>query len=1289
MRIVGKWARFQISMYGDLRDSTTFPQAPTMDELKTTLTLLKQYGMKCLFDPIHEYGRIPNFETFYPLNASAGAVMGDYKNFPPAALADVWVKLINWLEANDLLDVIYAFDIMNEPHDLYAGSDSDPIALAKNVGYWIDYVQQVITAIRAVNTTIPISVEGYHWASAAGWEANSDDLHTLYDPSGLDIIFQGHLYFDRDASGTNYYGNTEILVGDQLNPVLDANGNTILIYDPLSGKQVIKGGTLDTNIGVYRLQSFLAWLKKYNKIGIIGEMGVGWYDSPVDHHDTFWGPALYKLLLVMQENHIPSFYFGAGPQFLTYGYTAERQSSGMDARPMAVLCHFTGVDDGPTTYYFDCPTRGTPLTPATLGLNVNAIISTPFTITFSDNGAGGTFNPTSVEVTAGFNFYTTFTYTPPETQQVIFISGTNNGGLTDPTTTQYPFSTVDDFFTRLTYDPNSVLWPTLIYTPYTGKALELWDDTTQSTLDVPFKEHKLYAPIDTSAVTSFKTDGAPTVKCWYDQSPNNRAGGPVTRSNMNGKNGAQLNSVTTDYPTLNTGYTYNNTPINTITFNRNRMDMPWSNHGLTGLTLFFAGQETNGGTLVYAATQCMTDAISYVDNNQQLSGSQNSYTSYTTKDLTYGYADTINGTPYNVDANLNVYAVTFTSGDGWITYKNGIQVSKTSSLHRQISMLWSPPLGLGYYPYAWNIGKGLQADMLGYITLNESLTPTQIVDGTNTLLDSVGLPPVRPELNLDPITFTKPVGAVIVGTDFDEGQQVTSDIVSLYTDSGINTVVLTTHWETLADSVTAALNPTAVSNYLNAAKMFTDAGLSVILSPLFNMGRFENEDGSINILGDTILTSAVFASFWTKFVTIVKTFGDSGIVGYNLMGKPHDLAGSSDDSTWVSAAQAAINTIRTLDTTSTVYVEGVNWGYPQDWTVHNPTLHTLTDPVGKLVFGTNFFPDANGLGTTRYWSDVTAQGGTLQSALTRLGDFTTWLNTHTLQGAIMSTSVGDQDDISSTWYSNQWQQVLRSILVEASASNLSLFLWGDLLSEGTTYTFSPRYPTNHALSVISIAVGHATAVKSYDWSTTSASVFTNDGSVGCLSADIDLEGLLSEDTTFMLTFSGDHITTQTKKIVAKPTINFHDHVSFGLPYQMPTGSKFQLAITNNIGMTDPAPLTFSAGTLGAPLVPSIAVDNTTTPGTLVVSITPDLTRIWPASYKVYGSADGTQTLPLMGSVTAASDLTQSTVTYSITLTTDQQKNPYYIQVSAVNNEGLEGPLCSLYTVNPVTSTSTT
>ena len=61
----------------------------------------------------------------------------------------------------------------------------------------------------------------------------------------------------------------------------------------------------------------------------------------------------------------------------------------------------------------------------------------------------------------------------------------------------------------------------------------------------------------------------------------------------------------------------------------------------------------------------------------------------------------------------------------------------------------------------------------------------------------------------------------------------------------------------------------------------------------------------------------------------------------------------------------------------------------------------------------------------------------------------------------------------------------------------------------------------------------------------------------------------------------------------------------------------------------------------------------------------------------------------MGSVTAASDLTQSTVTYSITLTTDQQKNPYYIQVSAVNNEGLEGPLCSLYTVNPVTSTATT
>jgi hypothetical protein len=63
-------------------------------------------------------------------------------------------------------------------------------------------------------------------------------------------------------------------------------------------------------------------------------------------------------------------------------------------------------------------------------VGANGAITGTVTVTPSDNGAGGTFNPTSVAINSGTPT-ATFTYTPGVTGAKS-LSFTNDGGLTNP-----------------------------------------------------------------------------------------------------------------------------------------------------------------------------------------------------------------------------------------------------------------------------------------------------------------------------------------------------------------------------------------------------------------------------------------------------------------------------------------------------------------------------------------------------------------------------------------------------------------------------------------------------------------------------------------------------------------------------------------------------------------------------------------------------------------------------------------------------------------------------------------
>ncbi|OSJ14866.1 cellulase family glycosylhydrolase [Bradyrhizobium canariense] len=244
IRLPISWERMQPTLDGPLNE-TYFAG------LKTFLDQAAQKGIQVIVD-LHNYGR---YNVGFAADAAAnygiqgpdmwnGGVIGSAQ-VPISAFADLWSKLASALAGNP---AVAYFDIMNEPHDM-GGRDVWPAA-----------AQAAVDAIRAVDTTTKILVEGTQWASAEYWQNDNANLH-IVDPAGK-LLYEAHLYLD--DGGTNYYNSTY---------------------------QQITGG--NANIGVEKLASFEAWLKANNAQGFIGEFGA-------PNNDPAWSPAINNLLNAMQ-----------------------------------------------------------------------------------------------------------------------------------------------------------------------------------------------------------------------------------------------------------------------------------------------------------------------------------------------------------------------------------------------------------------------------------------------------------------------------------------------------------------------------------------------------------------------------------------------------------------------------------------------------------------------------------------------------------------------------------------------------------------------------------------------------------------------------------------------------------------------------------------------------------------------------------------------------------------------------------------------------------------------------
>lgn len=267
VRLPFKWERIQPVLGADLDQAE-------LKRMKEVVSLALERNIWVLLD-MHNYCR-RNEKGEY-------LIIGSEK-LPAATVADAWQRLA--IEFKDFKN-IWGYGLMNEPHDMPSENS------------WFNIAQGMIDKIRAVDRQTTIVVGGDSWSSADRWQAASDHLKNLKDPSN-DLVFEAHIYFDDDASGS-YKSSYEKEMADDLT-------------------------------GIARAKPFIEWLKKNKKRGFVGEYGV-------PDNDPRWLVTLDKMLSYLQENDVNGTYWAAGPWWGNH-FMAVQPRSGKEQPQISILSKY-------------------------------------------------------------------------------------------------------------------------------------------------------------------------------------------------------------------------------------------------------------------------------------------------------------------------------------------------------------------------------------------------------------------------------------------------------------------------------------------------------------------------------------------------------------------------------------------------------------------------------------------------------------------------------------------------------------------------------------------------------------------------------------------------------------------------------------------------------------------------------------------------------------------------------------------------------------------------------------
>jgi hypothetical protein len=208
-----------------------------------------------------------------------------------------------------------------------------------------------------------------------------------------------------------------------------------------------------------------------------------------------------------------------------------------------------------------------------------------------------------------------------------------------------------------------------------------------------------------------------------------------------------------------------------------------------------------------------------------------------------------------------------------------------------------------------------------------------------------------------------------------------------------------------------------------------------VIIDLHNYGRYNfnwQKDGNVgpgsansSLLGTSSLPIAAFANFWLLLATALKDH--VGIAAYDLMNEPYNLPTAS---TWPTAAQSAVNAIRSVDMQRQIIVEGYQWASARYWTTYNANLN-IVDPARRLTYEAHSYFDSDGSG--RYLQSYAEQRANPNTGVQTIQPFLQWLSQKGVRGYLGEFGVPKNDP--------NWLTVLNNFLAALRSANVPGTMW--------------------------------------------------------------------------------------------------------------------------------------------------------------------------------------------------------------------------------------------------------
>jgi aryl-phospho-beta-D-glucosidase BglC (GH1 family) len=365
----------------------------------------------------------------------------------------------------------------------------------------------------------------------------------------------------------------------------------------------------------------------------------------------------------------------------------------------------------------------------------------------------------------------------------------------------------------------------------------------------------------------------------------------------------------------------------------------------------------------------------------------------------------------------------------------------------------------GTTPMTWTItnGKLPPGLNLGLSTGLISGTPATLgvstftVTATNAFGSSskqmkltVNAPPTLPGAQVPPI------GINMSEAEYSWGSFPGAIDLAYVKSNNMSLIRLPIAWE----RVQPTLGGTLDTAYLSGLRTFMEAasaqGLRVIVD-VHNYGRYNRQwsqqaaanygfvaVGGGDVIGSPAVPISAFADFWSKLAGALN--GTPGLAYYDIMNEPYNMGAVT---VWPSAAQAAVNAIRTVDTNTWVLVEGTQWASARWWPGDNGGLN-ITDPANKLLYEAHLYFD-DGSGT--YSQTYSDSGAYPNVGVDGLQPFLSWLKQHNAKGFVGEFGIPNNDP--------QWLPVLDKFLTVLQTEGLSGTYWNYTFHSATDPSWWP------------------------------------------------------------------------------------------------------------------------------------------------------------------------------------------------------------------------------------------